>query len=406
MNVYDTLKERGYIQKTSNDDGIKKLLENPPVTIYEGFDPTAKSLHIGQLSNIIVLKYLQDAGHKIIFLVGGGTGLIGDPTDKAQTRPMLSLDELNTNAEALKKQPEKLLLRFDGENPAIILNNADWIANANVKDYLRNITSKISANFLLTLETFKKRLVANQHLSLMEFLYPSLQAWDYLHLFEKYNCKLQVGGSDQWANILTGVNLVQSVHQEEVFALTWPLVTDSAGVKIGKTSEGEKVWLDPEMSSAFDCYQFLQSIDDASVEDLLKRLTFLPLTEIAEIIKDKRKAQRRLAYEVTKLVHGEEKAKGAENKSESVFGNEGSPDVSIHIKDLGLSEDGLIEDLLIKSQIVTSKSELKRLIDQKGISINGITLTNQDKKLAEFFDGKEFIKIQKGKRKAVLLKKE
>lgn len=405
MNVFDTLKKRGYIEKTSNESGLRALLGTPGATIYEGFDPTAKSLQIGQLSNILVLKHLQDAGHKIIFLVGGGTGLIGDPTDKAQTRPMLSLEELNDNANALKKQAEKLLLRFEGENAAIVLNNADWIAPENVKNYLRNITSKLSVNYLLTLETFKKRLDANQHLSLMEFLYPSLQGWDYLHLFEKYNCRLQIGGSDQWANIITGVNLVQAVHKEEVFALTWPLMTDSAGVKIGKTSSGGKVWLDPSMSSAFDCYQFLQTTDDTSVEDLLKRLTFLPLSEISEIVKNKREAQKRLAFEVTKLIHGDSAAKEAEKKSESIFGNETSSDVSIHIWELKLDENDSIGKLLVKAELASSKSDVKRLIDQKGITINEIVLDNSEKKIIDIFGSSETVKIQKGKRKAVLLKR-
>lgn len=357
MNAFEVLKKRGYIYQTSDDAGIKKLLAKPAV-IYQGFDPTADSFHVGHLVPFAAYRHLLNAGHKIIFLLGGGTGMVGDPTGKTKARRLLSEDQIAKNIKSLEKQARKLL----GESKQIIfLNNAAWLTKASLIDYLKKVTPHLSVNRLLTHETYKKRLSKNLNLSLLEFLYSSLQAWDFLHLFKNYNCRLQIGGQDQWRNILDGVELVRKATGKEVLALTFPLLETSGGKKMGKSEQGA-VWLDAKKTSPFDFYQYWLNRPDEGLERDLNLFTLLELEEIKEIMSDHpQKIQERLAFEATKFVHGEDEARGAaEFENVAVVGFTRSD------LDQGLA----FEEILLRSGLVKSKSEARRLINQGGVTFN------------------------------------
>ncbi|NMC35076.1 MAG: tyrosine--tRNA ligase [Veillonellaceae bacterium] len=374
-NVLDDLKARGLIFQTSSDDGLHEAF-NGPLTIYQGFDPSGDSLTVGHLMSLMVMHRLQEAGHKVIFLIGGGTGRVGDPTGKSATRNLLTRDIVEANAAAVRKQVEGMgLVRFTGDNPAVMLNNDDWLGKFTfLEDFLIEVARFFSVNEMVKMTTFEKRLQEGAQVSLLEFLYPVLQAWDFLHLFRTHNCTVQMGGQDQWGNILQGVELVrkatteplpdgQSKPGKEVFAMTFPLITTTDGVKMGKTEKGA-VWLDPNKTSPFDLFQYLVKLPDEMVSQLLKLITFLPLEEIAEIVKDPKKAQQVLAFEVTKIVHGEEaaqKAAAAESIPEIEVGTEGMP----------------LVELLVKSGCLKSNSEVVRRVQQGGVRIqNGEKFTD------------------------------
>lgn len=346
MNVFEVLKKRGYIYQTSNDAAVKNLLSKPAV-VYQGFDPTAGSFHVGHLVSFNLHRHLLNHGHRVIFLLGGGTGLVGDPTGKTKSREMLTKNQVERNAQSLEQQARQLL---GGSKNIIFLNNADWLAKASLIDYLRKITPHISINRLLTHETYKQRIDRKLNLSLFEFLYSSLQAWDFLYLFEKYNCRLQIGGQDQWRNILDGVELVRKTTGEDVLALTFPLLTGKSGAKMGKSERGT-VWLDPQKTPAFDLYQYWLNRPDEGLERDLKLFTLLDLEEIKEIMKKHpKKIQERLASEVTKLVHGAETV--------------AIPAVAITKGEIG------VEEILVSSKLTQSKSEARRLIEQGGVTFD------------------------------------
>ena len=404
MNAFDLLKSRGYVYQTSNDDGVRKLLSKP-VTIYQGFDPSADSFHAGHIVSLTAFCHLLSAGHKVIFLLGGGTGLIGDPTGKMKSRPLLSESEVKSNLESLEKQAKKLL---GSEANILFLNNADWLTKASLFEYLRNITPYISVNQLLTHETYQTRLAKNLNLSLLEFLYSSLQAWDFLYLFEKYNCRLQIGGQDQWRNILDGVELVRKIKRTEVFALTFPLLT-VGGRKMGKSERGT-VWLDPQKTSPFEFYQYWVNTPDDELERDLKLFTLLSLSEIERIMKNHPKEiQHRLAFEVTKFIHGEEAARQAQEDSKKLFGQQ--PAAAQKVPTITLARSGLagekgqtLVEVLVKSKLVSSKSGARRLIEQGGVRLNRKKITDPEAQISENdFDSQGVATLQVGKRKIVKL---
>jgi len=377
MNVFDTLKSRGFVFQASDEAQLRKLLANPGATSYIGFDPSTSSLHLGHLLPLIIMHYLQQAGHRVIFVLGGGTGRLGDPTGKRKARPLLTRHQIAVNEKNIKVQVEGMgLLNFHGENAALMVNNDEWLSKFRfLDDFLMNIAKFFSVNEMVKVRTFAERLAAEEHLSLMEFCYPILQAWDYLMLFENYDCHLQMGGQDQWANILQGVNLIQRIHGETVHALTLPLLTTPNGQKMGKTEKGP-LWLDRKKATHFDFYQYLINIPDENVPQALKLLTFLPLDEIDEILSGShRDAQRHLAYEVTKIVHGEQKAKKAQADAERLFGTGSGATESIPI--FQIAEGLPLTEILTLSGALSSKSEVERRCAQGGVRIN-------DKKITDF----------------------
>lgn len=376
MNVYDTLKARGFIFQASDEGELNRLLVNPGATCYIGFDPSTDSLHLGHLLPLMAMHYLQKSGHRVIFVIGGGTGLLGDPTGKRKMRPLLSVDQISFNERNIQTQVESMgLLNYHGENAALMVNNDDWLSKfCFLDDFLMNVAKFFSVNEMIKMRTFADRLAKEENLSLMEFCYPVLQAWDYLTLFENYDCRLQMGGQDQWANILQGVNLIQRIHGETVYALTLPLLTTPNGQKMGKTEKGP-IWLDPEKTSPFEFYQYLVNIPDVNVPQALKLLTFLSLDEIGKIISENPKyAQKRLAYEVTEIVHGEENAKKAQADSERLFGTRMGATESIPV--FQITESLSINEILTCSRVLTSKSEVERRCVQGGIRINNKKVTD------------------------------
>ncbi len=370
---FDELVERGLVEKTNNENGIRALLDNPPAVIYAGFDPTATSLHIGSLTIVRTMSILQKLGHKIIFLVGGGTGLIGDPTGKQETRKKMEPAVVRENAEHIIAQMERLdLLHFSGENPALLVNNYDWLSKFSfLEDFGVEIGPLFSVNYMMSMTTFSKRFKENENISLSEFVYPVLQAWDFLVLYEKYGCRIQVGGKDQWANILLGADLVRRKHgDEKVFALTQPLLETKGGKKMGKTEKGA-VWLDPEKTSPFDMYQYIEKTPDELLDRMFKIYTDLSIEEIKGISKlSPRDQQKRLAFEFTAMIHGKSEAQKAERDAARLYGKEIGETESIPIFPIS-SEGVILEEILVESKILPSKSEVRRKTKQRGISIDG-----------------------------------
>jgi len=399
MSVFETLKERGYIAQMTHEEEIKKLLENEKVTFYIGFDPTADSLHVGHFVQLMVMAHMQKAGHRPIAILGGGTAMVGDPSGRTDMRKMLTLEEIQHNAEKFKKQMTKFIDFSDGK--ALMINNADWLLKLNYVEFLRNIGVHFSVNRMLTAECFKTRL--ERGLSFIEFNYMLMQSYDFLKLFQDYNCKLQLGGDDQWSNILGGVELIRRVEGKEAYGMTFVLLTTSEGKKMGKTQKGA-LWLDPEKTSPFEFYQYWRNVHDNDVIKCLKLLTFLPMSEIEELSKLKDEqinaAKKILAYEVTKLVHGEEEANKAQKLAEALFEKAGDttnmPKTEIPSADI---ENGIsILDVLIKTGLAPSKSEGRRLIIQGGIYIGEKRVDSPDYQLtADSFENNELI-IRKGKK--------
>jgi len=376
-NVFDLLEKRGFVYQTSNEAGVRRLLGKPPATLYCGFDPSADSLHLGHLLVIMAMHHLQEAGHRVIYLIGGATGLVGDPTGKARARKRLTPEVVAANAERIKAQVEGMgLLRFHGKNAALMLNNYDWLGKfLFLSDFMMEIAPAFSVNEMVKMETFAQRLKEERHLSLLEFLYPAMQAWDFLHLFKQYDCRLQIGGQDQWGNILQGVDLIRRRHNEEAFALTFPLLTDpQTGVKMGKTEKGP-VWLDPQRTPPFEMYQYIQGLPDGLVRKMLPLYTFLPMDEIGEIVKDPRAAQLRLAFEVTKIVHGEEAAQRARQDARRLFGREeGAAEA---IPTFTLPRGGLqLDEVLTRSRALSSRSEVRRRCEGGAIRIGEKKVTD------------------------------
>jgi len=397
--VFEELKQRGMIAQMTHEDKIKEILENEKVTFYIGFDPTADSLHVGHFLQMMVMAHMQRAGHRPIAIIGGGTTMVGDPTGKTDMRRMMTQEEIQHNAEKFKKQLSKFIDFSDGK--ALMLNNADWLLKLNYIEFLREIGIHFSVNRMLTAECFKSRL--ERGLNFIEFNYMLMQSYDFLKLFQEYDCKLQLGGDDQWSNIIGGIELIRRVEGKEAYGMTFTLLTTNDGRKMGKTEKGA-LWLDPEKTSPYEFYQYWRNVNDADVIKCLKLLTFLPLEEIDKLaeLKDKEinQAKKVLAYEVTKLVHGEEEAIKAQQAAEALFGGTGTaqniPTTEITGKELG---DGInVLDLLIQTNLIPSKGEGRRLITQGGLYINDERVEAVDLIIKpEDFKENELI-IRKGKK--------
>ena len=400
--VFEELKERGLIAQCTNEEKVKDLLDNHQTTFYIGFDATADSLHVGHFLQLVVMSRLQKAGHHPIALIGGGTTMIGDPTGKTDMRKMLTLEQINYNAECFRKQMRRLVDFNDGK--ATMVNNADWILKFNYMDFLREVGVHFSVNRMLTAECFKSRL-EGKGLSFIEFNYMLLQSYDFLHLYRTMDCHLELGGDDQWSNIINGADLIRRVDgKDDAYGLTFTLLTTSEGKKMGKTEKGA-VWLDPEKTSPYEFFQYWRNIADSDVIRVMKMLTFMTLEEIAEYEKlegaDLNKAKEKLAYEITSMVHGKEEADKALEAARAIFAGGAS---SQNMPSTQLTEvdftDGAISavDLLVKTGLVPSKGEGRRVIKQGGLTIADQKVTDfaQSYTAADFENGELIIK--KGKK--------
>ena len=367
-NVFKILEERGYIEQLTHPQEIKELFAKESVPFYIGIDPTADSLHVGHFVSLMVASHMQNCGHKPIILVGGGTATIGDPSFKNDMRKMLSREELDYNVKCIKKQIEKFI-SFEGDNAAIIVNNADWLLDLNFVNFVREIGSLFSVNKMLAAECYKQRMETG--LTFFEMSYMLMQSYDFLYLYNKYGCKLQIGGNDQWSNIIGGVELIRKIGKDDSFGLTFKLLTTKEGKKMGKTEKGA-LWLSPEKTSPYEFYQYWRNVEDDSVETVFKMLTFLPLDKIKELCsyKDERinEAKKILAFEITKLVHGEQEAIKAEQISDALFKGQGSLENMPTVK-LDNSNISLV-DAIILTGIAPSKNQARTLISQGGISLN------------------------------------
>ena len=375
-NIYDIFQERGFIEQVTDEDMVRVLFEEP-ITCYIGFDPTAKSLHVGSLLPIMSLAHMQREGHRPIALVGGGTSLVGDPSGKDEMRIVMTREEIDSNAEGIKKQLSHFI-DFDN-NKALMLNNADWLAPLNYIDFLRDIGRHFSVNRMLAAESYRQRMETG--LSFLEFNYMLLQAYDFWYLFKNHNCLLQMGGNDQWGNILAGADLTRRLEGKIIHGITFPLITTADGYKMGKTQKGA-IWLDPELTSPYEYYQYWVNIDDRDVKRFLSYFTFLPMNEIEKLsrLKDEklREAKDVLAYEATKICHGQEAADNARSSARQLFSqgiikDTGEiPTYSLTINDLGEGIEAYI--LFQKTGLCKTRGEARRLIAQGGAYINGQTV--------------------------------
>ena len=400
MTVFEEFKRRGLIAQCTDEEKVKELLEKEKVTFYIGFDATADSLHVGHFLQLIVIKHLQKAGHVPILLLGTGTTMIGDPTGKTDMRKMMTVDEINYNADQFLKQMSKFVDITPGK--AIIARNGDWLMNLKYIELLRDVGVHFSVNKMLSADCVKTRL--ERGCTFLEFNYMIMQSYDFLHLFREYGCKMELGGNDQWSNILGGVDLVRRVEREEVYGLTFTLLTTSEGKKMGKTEKGA-VWLNPEKTSPFDFYQYWRNVDDADVIKCLKILTFLPMEQINEYAKKEgselNAVKEVLAYEVTKLIHGEEEAAKAQEGARALFGSgantDNMPSTTFTAADFADGQLGIL-DMLMKANLAPSKKEGRRLVEQGGISVNDVKITNPTEQFTaeNFKDG--YIIVKKGKK--------
>lgn len=396
QNVIDILEERGYIEQLTHPKEIKELLGKEPISFYIGIDPTANSLHIGHFVSLMVASHLQKFGHRPIILVGGATAAVGDPSGKTDMRKMLSQEELNYNVECLKQQISRLV-SFEGENAAIMVNNADWFSNIKFVEFMREIGSLFSVNKMLAAECYKQRLETG--LTFFEMSYMLMQSYDFWHLYNEYGCKLEIGGNDQWSNIIGGVDLIRKLGKDDSFGLTFKLLTTKEGKKMGKTEKGA-LWLNPEKTSPYEFYQYWRNIEDASVSTVLKMLTFLPTEKINELanLKDEKinEAKKIAAYEITKLIHGEEEAKKAEEASNALFSGQGSLEnmPTTKLEDTNIS----VVDAIVLTGIAPSKGQARTLINQGGISLNDNKITDINHKLSDTDFEKGFAILKKGKK--------
>ena len=399
-NVLDVLLERGYIKQFTHEKETRELLEKEKITFYIGFDPTADSLHVGHFIAMMFMAHMQRAGHRPIALLGGGTAMVGDPSGKTDMRKMLTKEQIAHNVASIKKQMERFIDFTDDK--ALIVNNADWLLGLNYIEFLRDVGAHFTVNKMLAAECFKKRLATENGLSFLEFNYMLMQGYDFYELNKKYNCKMELGGDDQWSNMIAGVDLVRKKSRENVFAMTCSLLTNSQGEKMGKTVGGA-LWLDPNKVSPFDFYQYWRNVADADVEKCLKLLTFVPMDEVRRLSAlegaEINEAKKVLAYEVTALVHGEEEAKKAVEASEALFA--GGNDMT-NVPTEKISKDMIgnsLLDALVAVNIFPSKAEGKRLMKQGGVSINDEKVTDFMRTLEESDLSEGSALIKRGKKK-------
>ena len=378
MTVWEELKARGLIAQVTDEDEIKEMVNNGKATFYIGFDPTADSLHVGHFMALCLMKRLQMAGNRPIALLGGGTGMIGDPSGRTDMRQMLTKETIQHNIDCFKQQMSRFIDFSDGK--ALMVNNADWLMNLNYVELLREVGAHFSVNRMLTAECYKQRM--ERGLSFLEFNYMIMQSYDFYMLYQKYGCNMQFGGDDQWSNMLGGTELIRRKLGKDAYAMTITLLLNSEGKKMGKTQSGA-VWLDPNKTSPFDFYQYWRNVDDADVIKCMRLLTFLPLEEIDEMAKwegsELNKAKEILAYQLTELVHGEEEAKKAQEGARALFsGADTSHMPTTELSEEDFDEEGKIDliTLLVKAELVPSRSERRRAIQQGGVSIDGEKLTD------------------------------
>ena len=396
--IFDVLKERGYIAQCTNEDEVRKMLANEKVTFYVGFDPTADSLHVGHFLGLMVMAHMQRAGHRPICLVGGGTGTVGDPSGRTDMRKMLTDEDIEYNCNRFKEQMARFIDFSDDK--ALIVNNGDWLRKLNYIELLRDVGPHFAVNRMLTAECYKNRM--EKGLTFLEFNYMIMQSYDFLELHRRYNLKLEMGGDDQWSNIIGGVELTRRKTGDAVYGLTFTLLTKSDGKKMGKTAGGA-LWLDKEKTPVYDFYQYWRNVDDADVEKCLALLTFLPMEEVHRLgsLQDAaiNEAKKVLAYEVTKLVHGQEEADKAQAAAEAVFGGSGSNENMPTIQLTAENEGQKLLDILVGAQVFESKGEGRRLIKQNGLSLNDAKVADPDYVLTDgdFTDGEAI--VRKGKKK-------
>ena len=421
-NIFSELKWRGLIY--DHTEGVEQLLAGQKVTLYNGFDPTADSLHVGHLVPMVQLARFQRYGHTPIAVAGGGTGMVGDPSGKAEERTLLSREEVEANLDGIKEQLA-IVLDFEVQgNPARLLNNGDWLAPLNLMDFLRDVGKHFTVNYMMAKDSIRSRLDREVGISFTEFSYMLLQAYDYLILHDRFGCRLQAGGSDQWGNIISGVELIRRMRGERAFGLVYPLITKADGTKFGKTAAGTNVWLDPERTSPYRFYQFWLNTDDENVVDYLKYYTFLTRGEIdelahaVEVRPEQREAQRRLAEEMTRMIHGPTELEKAELASDVLFGGELTgldageiadifSDVpSSEVAKTALEDGGLsVIDLVANSGLAPSRGQAKRDIKGGGIYLNNRRVTDLGRQatLADAIEG-QFLVLRKGKKKYHLVR--
>lgn len=426
MNVLDILYERGFIENTTHDEELRDYLKNGNASCYIGFDPTASSLHVGSLVPIMSLAHMQRSGHKPIALVGGGTGLIGDPSGKTEMRKIITREDVETNKAGIKKQLSNFIDFSDGR--ATLVDNADWLNGLGYIDFLRDIGRHFSINRMIKAESYKMRLESEEGLSFIEFNYMLLQAYDFMKLVDTHNCMLQMGGSDQWGNIVAGIDLVRKIHRKTSFGITFPLITTSSGAKMGKTASGA-VWLDGERTSPYDYYQFWVNTDDNDLVRFLSLFTFLPMDEIQNVKNlsdsDLNSAKAVLAYEATLLAHGREEADKAYSSAQSMFGERVIPDSILSsstiprqmkgetldsVPSSTISADEIKEGipvfkLLVISGLASSNGAARKLIQQGGAYLNGNRMDNQDQiiNIEEFENGEVVLRAGKKRYHKLLL---
>ena len=399
MSVFDVLQERGFIKQLSHEEEIKELLEKEKVTFYIGFDPTADSLHVGHFIALMLMSHMQKAGHRPICLLGGGTGMVGDPSGKDDMRKMLTPEFIAHNIACFKKQMSRFIDFTDDK--AIMVNNADWLMDLNYIQLLREVGVHFSVNRMLAAECFKKRL--EKGMTFFEFNYMIMQGYDFWHLFKHYNCVMELGGDDQWSNMLAGVELIRRKEQKPAFCMTCKLLTTSDGRKMGKTEKGA-LWLDPEKTSPYDFYQYWRNVGDSDVENCLSLLTFLPMDEVRRLgaLKDAEinTAKKVLAFEVTKLVHGEEEALKAQQAAEALFGGGGNMENVPTIEITEADKTAKIIDVLTANKVFSSKREARQMIAQGGLYLQDVAVTDPEAFLAaEMFDAEGSLLVRKGKKK-------
>ena len=401
MTIYDELVARGLIAQVTDEKEIKELINNGKAVFYIGFDPTADSLHVGHFMALCLMKRLQRAGNKPIALLGGGTGMIGDPSGRSDLRQVLTKETIEHNVECFKKQMSRFI-EF-GEGKAMMINNADWLLDLNYVDVLREVGACFSVNNMLRAECYKQRM--EKGLSFLEFNYMIMQSYDFYHLYKEYGCNMQFGGDDQWSNMLGGTELIRKKLGKDAYAMTITLLLNSEGKKMGKTASGA-VWLDPEKTSPYDFYQYWRNVSDADVLKCIRMLTFLPLEEIDEMDKwegsQLNKAKEILGFELTKLVHGEEEAVKAQEAARALFSNgantDNMPTTVLTAEDFTDGKIGII-DILVKANLAKSRGEARRLVEQGGVSLDDAKVTSIDTSVEEskLNDG-GFVIVKKGKK--------
>lgn len=399
--IYEVLKERDLIKQIAFEDEFIELSKNKKTFVYLGIDPTADSIHIGHFIPLMMMSYFQKCGHTPVILVGGGTALIGDPSGKTDMRKMLTKEDIQNNVNSIKKQIEKFV-SFEGDNAAIIVNNADWILDLNYMDFIRTYGVHFNINRMLAAECFKQRM--EKGLTFFELNYMLMQSYDFLHLFETKNCQVEIGGDDQWSNMLAGVDLIRKIHKKGSFCLTCPLLLNADGVKMGKTVNGA-LWLDSKKTSPYEFYQYWRNIRDSEVYDVLRMLTYIPMDEVKRLSSLEgekiNEAKKIAAFEITKLIHGEEESLKAKESAEALFEKDkNSANMpTFDASSLFANNDNItLIDILVESKTVSSKSQARTLIEQGGISINDkkITDTKYILKKSEFEDN--FFILKKGKK--------